>query len=71
MNNERPLPTEQQIERLTKILRGRFIKNCKCHAWHAGECSCDNVQWPDDYTVEAADVIEQLYAALKEQKGKP
>lgn len=44
---------------LIKALRGELSKNCVCHAYSSGECSC-NLVWPEDVASEAADYIAKL-----------
>jgi len=42
-------------------------KNCKCNAWAAFECACDNVDWRSKREVE----LEAENAKLREAIGQP
>lgn len=48
------------IKELLKALRSKG-EGCKCFAYYSGECCCDAV-CGENYTQEAADVIELLLA---------
>jgi len=55
-------------EDIVTILRTGFGQDCKCYAHCYCECGCSGVEWAEKYTDEAADEIERLRNALKDER---